>query len=640
MSHFDAQIPPHVFDQPAPRFDLNQVETPAYVVDLGLLRQNLEKLNRVQHEAGVKVLLALKGFSMFSTFPLVREYLSGCCASGLHEALLGHEEFRKELHVYAPFFKESEMQQIIPIADHLSFNSLAQWRKFRPMIEAARATGRAPSPGLRVNPEHGEVEVDLYNPCSPGCRLGTRSSSLDNEDLEGLEGLHFHALCEQGADVLERVLQAVEQRFPRFLKQVKWVNMGGGHHISRKDYDVPRLVRVLKDFKARWGIEHVYLEPGEAIALNTGYLIASVQDIVGLPAVATSSSTSTLPSSSHEKDCNPVFRGRASEDAERAARALVSRLQETAGGLDHADAAQRIHSEAESLRSWSRENGWLIPVAQLEALTGASAELEGASEHDVWLDHAEGRVLKLTKAPNFGARGEAIAYLTNLLACRHLLGLDWRFEGVVDHPEAGLRIASSQPFIEGEKADIEQIDSHFAMMGFEKARENTYRRNDGLTVADARPDNILRDGEGLLHWIDIHILGVELDSLPLPAFEPLAVTPTAILDVSATAHMPDTLEMPYRPHIIGAGWPAEMAHTYKLGGPTCLAGDVVNAYSFPQPLEIGQKLVFTDMAHYTMVKTTTFNGVPHPDIDIYDPEKDELRVVRRFGYEDFKRKLS
>lgn len=400
MSHFDAQIPPHVFDQPAPRFALDRVETPAYVVDLGLLQQNLEKLNRVQVEAGVKVLLALKGFSMFSTFSLVRQYLSGCCASGLHEALLGHEEFQKELHVYAPFFKESEMQQIIPIADHLSFNSLAQWRKFRPMLDAARAAGHAPSPGLRVNPEHGEVEVDLYNPCSPGCRLGTRSTSLDGEDLDGLEGLHFHALCEQGADVLERVLQAVEQRFPSFLKQVKWVNMGGGHHISRKDYDVDRLVRVLTEFKARWNIEHVYLEPGEAVALNTGYLIASVQDMV---------------------------------------------------------------------------------------------------------------------------------------------------------------------------------------------------------VSDI---------------------------------------PTAILDVSATAHMPDTLEMPYRPHIIGAGWPGEFAHTYKLGGPTCLAGDVVNVYSFPEPLKIGQKLVFTDMAHYTMVKTTTFNGVPHPDIDIYDPSTDELRVVRRFGYEDFKRKLS
>lgn len=400
MNHFDADIPPHALEQVPPRFALERVQTPAYVVDLGLLRQNCEKLAMVQREAGVKVLLALKGFSMFSTFRVVREYLSGCCASGLHEALLAHEEFGKEVHVYAPFFKDEEMKQIIPIADHISFNSVAQWKKFRPMIEAAKARGRAPSPGLRVNPEHGEVEVELYNPCSPGCRLGTRADSIDEVDLEGLEGLHFHALCEQGSDVLERVVGAVEQRFPKFLEQVKWVNMGGGHHITRSDYDVERLINLLRTFKAKWGKEHVYLEPGEAVGLNTGYLIASVMDIV-------------------------------------------------------------------------------------------------ASE-----------------------------------------------------------------------------------------------------------------------------------------------VPTAILDVSATAHMPDTLEMPYRPHIIGAGWPHDHEHRYRLGGPTCLAGDVINEYSFPEPLQIGQKLVFTDMAHYTMVKTTTFNGVPHPDIDIYDPETDELRVVRRFGYEDFKRKLS
>lgn len=641
MSHFDAQIPPHVFDQPAPRFDLDRVETPAYVVDLGLLKQNLEKLDRVQREADVKVLLALKGFSMFSTFPLVRQYLSGCCASGLHEALLGHEEFQKELHVYAPFFKDSEMRQIIPIADHLSFNSLAQWRKFRPMLDAARAAGHAPSPGLRVNPEHGEVEVDLYNPCSPGCRLGTRSSSLDNEDLDGLEGLHFHALCEQGADVLERVLQAVEQRFPRFLQQVKWVNMGGGHHISRKDYDVPRLVRVLKEFKARWGIQHVYLEPGEAIALNTGYLIASVQDIVGETPVAEKTAIASL--NTNEEDRTPPFASRSPIDCERAARALLACLEETGRRTDQSDAAERIHAEAQSLRDWAVSHGWLVSAHQFGSYLGAPKEVEGASEHDVWLSHPSGRVFKLTKAPNFGARGKATDYLLNILSCQRLLGIDWRFEGVLEH-ETGLRIISSQPFVEGEKASIEQIDSHFAMNDFEKLRENTYhRRTDGVTIADARPDNILRDASGLLHWIDVHILGVSLDTLPAATDESDArvdVLPTAILDVSATAHMPDTLEMPYRPHIIGAGWPGEFAHTYKLGGPTCLAGDVVNVYSFPEPLQLGQKLVFTDMAHYTMVKTTTFNGVPHPDIDIYDPSTDELRVVRRFGYEDFKRKLS
>lgn len=379
-------------------FDPSRVQTPAYVVDLSLLKKNLELLAHVQREAGCKVLLALKGFAMFSTFPLVRQYLSGCCASGLHEALLAHHEFGKEVHVYCPAYKEEEMRQILPIACHVSFNSLAQWRKFRPMLEAAGSG--APSPGLRVNPEHSEVEVALYDPCSPGCRLGTRASELEHADLNGLEGLHFHALCEQDSDVLERMVQAVEQRFPRLLSQVKWVNMGGGHHITRPGYDLERLIRVVKTFREKHGVD-VYLEPGEAIALNTGYLVTSVLDIVG-------------------------------------------------------------------------EEG----------------------------------------------------------------------------------------------------------------------------------------------------------------------SQTAILDTSATCHMPDVLEMPYRPHILGSGKPGELAHTCKLGGTSCLAGDVIGEYSFPEPLQIGQKLVFTDMAHYTMVKTTTFNGVPHPDIDTYDPETDELRIVRRFGYEDFRNRLS
>jgi carboxynorspermidine decarboxylase len=381
-------------------FDPTRIATPAFVVDLGLLRQNLEKLALVQEQSGCRILLALKGFAMFSTFPLVRQYLHGCCASGLHEALLAFEEFRKEVHVYAPAFKTAEMASIIPIAHHLSFNSLSQWRAHRPALDAARAAGRhVPSPGLRVNPEHSEVEVALYDPCSPGCRLGTRADLLEGEDLSGLEGLHFHALCEQNSDVLERTLAAVEKRFPKLLEQVQWVNMGGGHHITRPDYDTDRLIRLIRDFKSRWN-KDVYLEPGEAVALNTGYLVTSVLDI--------------------------------------------------------------------------------MPAA----------------------------------------------------------------------------------------------------------------------------------------------------------------TPTAILDISATCHMPDTLEMPYRPHVIGSGLPGEKAHTYKLGGMSCLAGDVINEYSFDQPLVPGQRLVFTDMAHYTMVKTTTFNGVPHPDIATYNPETQEYRIVRRFGYEDFKRKLS
>jgi carboxynorspermidine decarboxylase len=381
-----------------PSFDPARVQTPAYVVDLALLKRNVELLAHVQLEASCNVLLALKGFAMFSTFPLVRQYLRGCCASGLHEALLAQQEFGKEVHVYCPAFKEEEMRQIIPIACHVSFNSLAQWRKFRPMLSAAGK--EAPSPGLRVNPEHSTVEVALYDPCSPGCRLGARAEEVEQGDLEGLEGLHFHALCEQGADVLEAVVGAVEAKFPRFLSQVKWVNMGGGHHVTKPGYDVDRLIRVVRRFRERHNVE-VYLEPGEAIGLNTGYLVASVLDIVGAP---------------------------------------------------------------------------------------------------------------------------------------------------------------------GER--------------------------------------------------------------------------TAILHTSATCHMPDVLEMPYRPQIIGAGRPGELAHTFKLGGTSCLAGDVIGEYSFPEPLVPGQKLVFTDMAHYTMVKTTTFNGVPHPDIDTYDPATDELRVVRRFGYEDFRDRLS
>lgn len=248
------ETPPHALEQSPPAFDLNAVETPAFVVDLELLKRNLEKLADVQERSGAKILLALKGFAMFSTFDLVRQYLHGCCASGLHETLLAHEEFRKEVHVYAPAFKEEEMAKIIPIAHHISFNSPSQWKRWRPMIEAARAAGlHAPSPGLRVNPEHSEVEVSLYDPGSPCCRLGTRMSALRDDDLEGLEGLHFHALCEQDSDVLERTLAAVEQRFPKLLERVSWVNMGGGHHITRRDYDVERLVRLILDFKQRWG---------------------------------------------------------------------------------------------------------------------------------------------------------------------------------------------------------------------------------------------------------------------------------------------------------------------------------------------------------------------------------------------------
>lgn len=636
--------PSHVFEQPPPAFDITQIDTPAYVVDLALLRQNLEKLALVQREAGVKVLLALKGFSMFSTFPLVRDYLSGCCASGLNEALLAHHEFGKEVHVYAPAFKPAEMEQIIPIAHHISFNSIAQWQKFRPMLDAARAAGKnAPSPGLRVNPEHSEVEVSLYDPCSPGCRLGIRADSLVGEDLSGIEGLHFHALCEQGSDVLERTLGAVEERFPALIEQVKWVNMGGGHHISRSDYDLERLIRLLRTFKARWGKEEVYLEPGEAIGLNTGYLIAEVQDIVGArkTTVAISEQEPTL---SHAKSPAHSLTYRTPSDARGLAKELYRCLQADAGRNRGADAAERLRRETESILAWAKASGCLISPSVFEARTASYTDLEGGAEHEVFADVQAGRVVKLTTPPNFGARGEAGAYLANLLAYDALLGFEWNLEGVLQDSE-GISFITSQPLIIGEQASDEQIDAYFSGQGFIKKREHTYMRAiDGITLADARPANMIRDPEGNIFPIDIHILGINADDLIDDEVEAGASCSeklvSAILDTSASAHMPDALEMPYRPHIFGGGLPGEFPHEYKIGGMTCLAGDFLDGYSFPEPLQVGQRLVFADMAHYTMVKTTTFNGVPHPDIAIYDPATKEYRVVRKFGYDDFRNKLS
>jgi carboxynorspermidine decarboxylase len=632
--------PSHVYEQPFPAFDINSIETPAYVVDVALLRKNMEKLAAVQSESGAKVLLALKGFSMFSVFPIMRESLSGCCASGLNEALLA-QEFGKEVHVYAPAFKEAEMRQIIPIAHHLSFNSLAQFRKFKPMLDAAKAVGHAPSPGIRVNPEHSEVEVSLYDPCSPGCRLGIRAEALEGEDLTGVEGLHFHALCEQDSDVLERTVAAVEARFPRLLEQVQWVNMGGGHHITRKDYDVERLIRVLRIFRERWGKE-VYIEPGEAAGLNTGYLIAEVQDIVGArkTPVAISQPQTTIH---HVQAPADSFSYRTPGDARSLARELYRRLQDDARRNDCADAAERVRAETESILAWAQANGCLISPSVFEVRTASFAQLEGGAEHEVLLDQASNRVNKLTTPPNFGARGQALAYLENLLAYDVLLGFEWCFEGVVQEPD-GMVFLTSQPFIAAEQASDEQIDAYFSGQGFIKKRENTYFRSiDGITLADARPANMLRDEKGSIFPIDIHILGVNAEDLLDEVESSQAacdVLPTAILDLSATAHMPDCLEMPYRPRIFGAGLPGEFPHEYKMGGMSCLAGDVLAGFSFPEPLQVGQRLVFADMAHYTMVKTTTFNGVPHPDIAIYDPATKDYRVVRRFGYADFKNKLS
>ncbi len=379
--------------------DFSELETPAYVVDLGALKENLQTLARVQTASGAKILLALKGFAMFSVFPLIREYLAGVCSSSLHETELGRYEFNREVHAYAPAFAERDLRRIVELADHVIFNSLAQWQRFRPIVEAARRSGRSIEVGLRVNPEHSEVEVPLYDPCAPCSRLGVTEAAVRSADLDGINGLHFHNLCQKGADALERTLRSFTERFGFCFPRLNWVNFGGGHHITRPDYDTQALIQLISEFRRAHGLS-VYLEPGEAVALDAGVLVASVLDIV--------------------------------------------------------------------------DNGMQV----------------------------------------------------------------------------------------------------------------------------------------------------------------------AVLDTSATAHMPDVLEMPYRPELLGAGAPGEHPHLYRLGGLSCLAGDVIGDYTFPRPLEIGDRLVFTDMAHYTMVKNTTFNGVRLPDIATYDPTTRHFEVVRRFGYADYRSRLS
>lgn len=380
-----------------PPFSPADCPSPAFVVDDALLLRNLGILKHVQEASGARILLALKGFALWDAFPLMRPYLVGTTASGQDEARLGAEKFGGEVHAYSPAFTAEEMTVVKRYADHLSFNSVRQWKQFR---ESLASAPRTISCGLRVNPEHSEVKVPLYDPCAPGSRLGIRREDLEGENLSGLDGLHFHTLCELNSDSLERTLRVFEDKFGSFLKDLKWVNFGGGHHITREDYDVDLLINLIRDFRHRHPHLEVYLEPGEAVALKTGFLVCTVLDL---------------------------------------------------------------------------------------------------------------------------------------------------------------------------------IDNH---------------------------------------------------------------GPIAILDTSATAHMPDVLEMPYRPEIIGAGKPGEKPHTYRLGGLTCLAGDVVGEYSFAEPLTIGQRLVFTDMAHYTMVKTTTFNGMRLPAICRIDAQTREIRTVKTFGYEDYASRLS
>lgn len=381
------------------RFDPSRVPSPCFVIDKAAIEENLKILNRVQRESGAKILAALKAFSCWSLAPLFKRYLSGTCASGLHEARMGREEFGGEVHCYAAGYKEQDLTGILKISDHVVFNSFAQWQRFKPLAMAAKAKRPQLKFGIRINPEHSEGDVAIYDPCAPCSRMGVPVAQFDPDLLEGISGLHFHTLCQQDLPPLQRTLKAVEEKFGVYLAHMEWVNFGGGHHITRADYQVDELIALIKDFSARFQVQ-VYLEPGEAVAINSGVLVAEVLDL-----------------------------------------------------------------------AWNTLN-------------------------------------------------------------------------------------------------------------------------------------------------------------------------QAILDTSATCHMPDVLEMPYRAEILGAGMPGELTHTYRLGGMTCLAGDVIGDYSFAEPLQVGQRLLFDDMAHYTMVKTTTFNGINLPSIALWDSRTDALEVIRQFGYEDFKQRLS
>lgn len=376
--------------------DVSILPTPCYLVDERLLTKNLEILDSVQKRTGCKILLALKGFSMHSVFPLVGKYLAGVTASSLFEARLGFEEMGKEVHAYAPAYLEREFDELLRYCDHIVFNSFDQWNRFKDKVTNVKT--KKIECGLRINPEHSEGHTAIYDPCSKGSRLGITLSNFRPEELEGIDGLHFHTLCQHNSDALERTVKVVDERFGEFISKMKWLNLGGGHHITRPDYDIETLVRTILYLKDKYSVD-IYLEPGEAVALNTGYLVATVLDIV---------------------------------------------------------------------------------------------------ENDMKV---------------------------------------------------------------------------------------------------------------------------------------------AILDTSAACHMPDVLEMPYRPDIIGAGMPGEHTYTYRLGGHTCLAGDIIGDYSFKQPLKPGDKLIFCDMAHYTMVKNNTFNGVNLPSIATFN-EKDGIKIIKKFGYEDFKTRLS
>jgi carboxynorspermidine decarboxylase len=370
------------------------IPSPCYVCEEAKLEANLKVMQRVQEESGVEIILALKAFSMWSTFDLVKQYLQGSTASAVWEARLGKETIGKQVHAFSPAFKPADIDELVDLVDHISFNSWGQWQRYKQQILASSV-----SPGIRLNAEHREAETELYDPSAPGSRFGILAKDLVDADLTGIEGFHIHNLCECDSYATERTILAVEAKFGQYFSQIKWINFGGGHLMTKKGYNLEHLIATLKAFKSRYPHLNVILEPGSAVAWQTGPLICEVIDIV----------------------------------------------------------------------------------------------------------------------------------------------------------------------------------------------ENRDR--------------------------------------------------IAIVDMSATAHMPDVLEMPYRPEVRGAGKPGEFAYTYRFGGNSCLTGDAIDLYSFDHELQIGERIIFEDMIHYTMVKTTFFNGVEHPSIGILHKDG-RFELVRKFTYEDFKNKLS
>jgi len=385
-----------------PLFDYSKVPSPCYVIDEIKLEENLKILHHLEEASGAKILLALKAFSMFKLAPLMMRYLSGVCASGLHEATLGREEFNKEVHTYCAAFIPDDFNQILHQSNHLVFNSFNQWEKYKQtcLSENTRLAlkgERRKSFGIRINPEHCESTTPMYDPCSPGSRMGVTANNFKYQDLTGIDGIHFHTLCEQGFDPLARTLDVIEENFSEYLHQMSWVNFGGGHHITADDYDRESLIKRIIAFKQKYNV-NVYLEPGEAVALNAGYFVTEVLDVV--------------------------------------------------------------------------QNGM----------------------------------------------------------------------------------------------------------------------------------------------------------------------PIAIMDSSATCHMPDVLEMPYRPELHEESKTG--SYTYRLGGPSCLAGDIIGDYIFNKPLLLHDRVCFKNMAIYTMVKNTTFNGINLPSIAILNTKSHTINIIKQFNYQHFKQRLS